>query len=37
MTGHQIITQFQQHVNPVDVETLPPGLYRLVESPIFSA
>jgi hypothetical protein len=37
MTSHHNITQFQQHVNPVEVETLPRGFYRLVETPITTA
>jgi hypothetical protein len=31
MTSHHNNTQFQQHVNPVDVESLPPGRFRLRE------
>ena len=34
MTSHHIFTQFQPVVNPFDVETLPPGFYRLVECPV---
>ena len=34
---HDFLVNGKPVVNPIDVETLPPGVYRLVESPVSSA
>ena len=34
---HDYLVDGKPVVNPVDVESLPPGIYRVVESPVSSA